>query len=366
MKIAYLIHWNEGAESGVFKKVVHQMTEWRRFGHEAALFLFTCKPAGDWANAAEGIETNVQIYSSASRRMADFGKLARKVRAWQPDVIYHRFDLYYVPLPRLLREIPSVLEINSNDLAELRMEKRLRYYYHVFTRGKVLAAAKGHVYVSGELAATGHYRRYAKNRAIIGNGIRLDDFPGSEVRPPSSAGGSSPRLVFIGSPGQPWHGADLIAELARLKPEWSFDLIGLSAEELEQPAPGNMTFHGKMKRSEYQPLLERADVAIGTLALYRKEMKEASPLKVREYLANGLPVIIAYEETDFADEVPFMLKLPLGPWNIRDHLAAIERFVAQWQGKRVCREAVRHLDTACKEEARLAFMKRMMEKGEEA
>ncbi|GGA33428.1 hypothetical protein [Paenibacillus physcomitrellae] len=491
VRIAYLIHWNEGAESGVLKKVMHQVTEWRQQGHQPALFLFTCRPNEDWKHACAeaGIELAVQVYKGYSGRMTDFGLLVKKVRKWQPEVLYHRFDMYYLTLPGLLRAFPSVLEINTNDMAELRMEQGFRYYYHSFTRGKVLAAADGHVYVSRELSESEHYRPFAKPSMVVGNGIQLEDDRMDRVDPagvdlmgvdpvvvdsvgesgrwrtallaegkaygePEAVGleaalleaagdglfdgeGDSteadgqeeegaitpraPRLVFMGSAGQSWHGLDHIAELAALKPDWRFDLIGVEAGELHglrlhgaddasgpaeagtkaknwakagaepnarissstatgaaaesnQPAlagesapvdsakgkaaglPPNLFFHGKMTRSAYQHLLDQADIAVGTLALYRKNMTEASPLKVREYLANGLPVIIAYEDTDFPAEVPFLLRLPAEPDLIRRNLGRIEQFVEAWQGRRIGRDQVSHLDTRFKEAVRLRFM----------
>jgi len=49
--------------------------------------------------------------------------------------------------------------------------------------------------------------------------------------------------------------------------------------------------------------VKRADVAIGALATYRKGMKETSTLKVREYLAYGLPVILDHHDPDFFEPI---------------------------------------------------------------
>ncbi|MFF2484028.1 glycosyltransferase [Paenibacillus sp. NPDC058071] len=355
MKIAYLIHWNEGPESGVFKKVVEQMTEWRKLSHEVALFLFTSRPDIAWGEYAPGITCFVSHYSGRSGRFKAFSQLAQSVREWEPDAIYHRFDLYYGPLPSLLRAYPSVLEINTNDLSEMRMEKGLRYYYHRLTRGLVLKAASGFVFVSEELASEPHFKRYVRNYTTIGNGIRLDDYGSSTPL----AASSSVRFVFIGSAGQSWHGIDEMAALADARPDWQFDMIGSDADELTRPAPDNMHFHGKLCRTQYQSLMDSADIAIGTLALHRKGMNEASPLKVREYLANGLPVIIGYRDTDFAAVVPFLLELPNEADNIVKRLEAIDAFAARWKGRRVDRESLGHLDTAVKEAQRVDYMNRI-------
>lgn len=170
------------------------------------------------------------------------------------------------------------------------------------------------------------------------------------------------RFVFLGSAGQAWHGVDHIAELAAAKPHWRFDIVGVERGELALPIPPNMTFHGRLLQRGYQPLLDRADIAIGTLALYRKGMEEASPLKVREYLANGLPVITAYRETDFPEPVPFVLQLPNRPGNVLENLPAIERFARSWKGRRVEPDGIGHLDTAVKEAARVGYMERIRER----
>ncbi|WP_068782949.1 glycosyltransferase [Paenibacillus phocaensis] len=414
MKIAYLIHWNEGPESGVFKKIISQARTWQALGHEPALFLFSRGTAAIWTEAETGgLPVYRETYRGRLGRTPRFQALTAQVRAWEPDVIYHRFDLYYPSLPRLLRDYPSVLEINTNDVAELALEGgrlRLRRIYHLLTRRRVLQAAGGYVFVSGELAEAESFRRYAKSGVVIGNGIPLDQFvagyegrEGAAAREGAEPGGASAsasvasasvsatappvardakassvsaalaamapprdeeavRFVFISSPGQAWQGLDEIARLAAVKPDWRFDLIGPERGELAAfglQAPANMAFHGQLTRDRYQPLLDRADIAIGTLALYRKGMEEASPLKVREYLANGLPVIAAYRETDFPEPVPFFLQLPPEPGNTVRHLSAIERFAREWRGRRVKREQVRHLDVTVKEAARVAYMQQV-------
>ncbi|MCT2194955.1 glycosyltransferase [Paenibacillus sp. p3-SID1389] len=368
MRIAYLIHWNEGPESGVFKKIISQARTWQALGHETALFLFSRDTAAAWTEAEScGLPVFRVTYRGRLGRAPRFKALTARVRAWKPDVIYHRYDLYYPSLPRLLRDHPSVLEINTDDLAELELESGglgLRRMYHLLTRRFVLRAAGGFVFVSGELAETASFRRYVKNDyVVIGNGIPLDQFGATAVEDAANHSDSDPvRFVFISSPGQAWQGLDEIARLAAVKSDWQFDIIGPERGELEEAGlqvPANMAFHGQLTRDRYQPLLDQADIAIGTLALYRKGMKEASPLKVREYLANGLPVIAAYRETDFPEPVPIFLQLPGEPANVIRHLSEIERFVREWRGRRVEREQVRHLDVAFKEAARVAYMRRI-------
>ncbi|EOS54330.1 glycosyltransferase [Paenibacillus barengoltzii] len=358
MKIAYLIHWNEGPESGVAKKVIGQMAEWARSGHEVAFFLFTHRQIRAWEEALHNVTLAAQVYDKGTGRLSAFRQLLDRIRDWNPDVIYHRYDLYYPGLPKLLKQFPSILEMNTNDLAEMKqLGSKARYGYHLATRSRVLRAAQGFVFVSGEMAEERHYKKYVKDKVIIGNGYALDRVSTAPVVQRDEI-----RVIFIGSSGQSWQGVDHIAALARMRPSWTFDIVGFAPEDFKEPAPENMLFHGRLDRRDYEPLMYQADVAIGTMALYRKGMNEASPLKVREYLAYGLPVIIGYQDTDFPESVPFLLQLPNASGNLEHHLAEIDAFVQSWRGKRVLREQIQHLDNRVKEIVRLEYMDRIRKK----
>jgi hypothetical protein len=120
-----------------------------------------------------------------------------------------------------------------------------------------------------------------------------------------------------------------------------------------------MRVHPPLSRKEFEPLLARADAAIGTLALHRKAMQEACPLKVREYLAHGLPVVIAYEDTDFVGEDTwFLLRLPNEESNVDHHAADVRAFVERVRGRRVARSEVDgRIGSEAKERRRLAFLR---------
>ena len=142
------------------------------------------------------------------------------------------------------------------------------------------------------------------------------------------------RLAFLGTRGESWQGVDKVAELAREMPDCDFDIVGFGAHDLEQPPPANLSAHGRLSRADYQAILANADVGIGTLALHRKRMEEASPLKVREYLAHGLPVIAGYVDTDFARELPwFILRVPNTGDNIHSHRAEIRNSSSRSAGE---------------------------------
>jgi hypothetical protein len=103
-----------------------------------------------------------------------------------------------------------------------------------------------------------------------------------------------------------------------------------------------------------------ADIGIGTLGLHLKAMQEACALKVREYLAYGIPTIIGYRDTDFLTSAPFLLQIPNTPDSIQKSLMEIKSFVEQWKGKRLDRNKISHLDARNKEKQRLGFFEQIL------
>lgn len=365
LKIAYVAAGMNLA-LGVGKKVLAQLDAWQQAGHDARLFVQSSRPPaadGGLPHAREDVEVLVAEVAGGRSSLVDLMRrrrmlesLATSVRRWRPDLIYLRFTTYYPAIERLVREIPTVIEVNTDDVREYRETvASYRYLYHRWRRGRLFGPARGLACVTSELARSANFVGFRKPIFVSGNGIDLRRY--TPLAPPPAH--ARPRLAFIGSPGAPWHGIDKILALASRCPDWDFDVIGLDGATSDGAAP-NVAFHGPLERAAYEPVLARADVGIGSLALHRKGMDEASPLKVREYLAFGLPVIIGYRDTDFPDGAEFVLELPNAPDNVSRGVERIRAFVERSRGRRVPREAVAHLDVRVKEARRLDFFCRVL------
>ncbi len=351
MKVAFLAHFRGGSESGILRKVASQTAAWTELGAQVGLFVATSpRSAAAWSEipAAVSVRTPPDGPLGLLRERED---LAADVRRWLPDVVYARHGLVYPGILRLARRFPVVVEVNGDDLAEFRLLSPRRYWLARLTRGLLLRRAAGLVFVTRELAASPSFTGFRRPSVVIGNGFDL-----ASVEPAPPARNPQARLIFLGHPNTPWHGLEHIAELAAATPDWQVDVVGPRSEEFDQPIPPNLVVHGLMSGGAYRPLLASADVAIGTLKLYRTAMTEASSLKVREYLATGLPVILGHRDTDFPDGAPFLLELENGPRCVLDATPRIRAFVEAWAGRRVPREAIAHLDTRPKEQARLDFL----------
>lgn len=368
MRIAY-VAVGVNLELGVGRKLLQQMHVWEEEGHQGRLFLQGHEPLEGTLRPPERPHVEVVVdrpvrggfvgVLDVVRRASLLRRLVRRVRSWKPDVVYLRFGMSHPSLYALARQVPTVAEINSDDLAEFAIRlPRHRIVYHTLTRGALLRSVRGMAFVTGELEQLESFRRYGKPSFVAGNGLDLAEV---EPLPPSRQRGSAaPTLFFLGSAGLPWHGVEKIVELAKRMPDWTFDMVGYRPSDFDGRLPGNVNCHGPQPVAEYRRIAARADVALGTLALHRKNMEEASPLKVREYLAMGLPTIIGYRDTDFPHGTDFLLRLPNREDNVMSNLPEIRAFVERMAGRRVAREEIAHLDVRRKERERLVFLEGLL------
>ncbi|GGO18997.1 hypothetical protein GCM10008949_02850 [Deinococcus humi] len=361
MRIAYFLQLNMGPGTGVYRKVIAQATTWQQMGNTVAFYVATksASLADDLQRTCKilGIEVNCEIYAGKlpppfDGRLSSLSNLIKKLEILPPDIVYTRQDIYLPPLKRLLGHYKVVVEVNTNDLGELKNASRLFLFVYKLGRHILLGKASGIIYVSKEISNLPHYNLFKTPKLVIGNGIDL-----AATRPLPPNADKAIRLVFIGQSGQSWHGIDKIIKLATLRSTWEFNLIGISKEEMPDGCPPNVALHGVLSTNMYEPILQSSDCAIGSLALHRKDMKEASPLKVREYLGYGLPVIIGYEDTDLHSEENFILKIPNCESNVEESIHQIDNFIGNWKGIRVPRKSIESLDYNFKERKRLMFFR---------
>jgi hypothetical protein len=358
VRIAYVCYWFLLDKDGVAYKIDGQVDRWREAGHDVEVFCLT-RPVDGRMPSRPGWRTIP--FGTTLGRMTGIRRLVSAVSAWQPDAIYLRYDFFGPPVPRLLRSIPSVIEVNADDQEEVHLRRRhrsLARVYNELNRQALFRSADALVCVTHELAGKPSFAGFGKPTLVIGNGVDLARL--RELPPPAADG--PPRIVFLGSAGQQWHGVDKIALLAEKLPEARFDIIGYPAAAIDFRVTANMEVHPPLSRTDYEPLLARADLAIGTLALHRKNMEEACPLKVREYLGHGLPAVIAYEDTDFIDEDRwFLLRLPNQESNVVEGIGEIRAFLQSVRGRRVPRTDVEdRIGSHEKERRRIDFIRRFL------
>lgn len=370
MRIAYILTWNLAHNDGVTRKVFQQVQEWRNLGHEVEIFYAWSKDGEnakganffqkDWIwNSPIGILRNHKIYS----------KLCECVIDYEPDVVYLRWEFHKNSLMKLMSKIPTVIEINTHFDGEFRRRssedwiEKVRYLYYQLTYRKFNKACAGFVSVTKEILELGGYNQMGKPTCYIPNSIPIDDdIKTVEYSPKKN---SIPRLVFIFSGMRPWHGLENLVDLARISDgQLEFDLItGFDAQNLDLPS--NVKTYPFLEKHEFLKIFEGAVAGIGSAGLYEKQMNEACAIKVREYLAAGLPVIVPYKDTAFIDKtVPdWVLELPNEKGALAKSKKKIIDFTRLMNGKRVpSKEVVSFVGSKYWETKRLDFLKGFIRK----
>lgn len=85
------------------------------------------------------------------------------------------------------------------------------------------------------------------------------------------------------------------------------NLIKLTRDSNVEPY---VHFLGKVTGNELEAVLEKSNLAIGTLAPHRINLKETRSLKHREYCAEGVPFIYAGEDIGFPEDFKFAMRVP--------------------------------------------------------
>ena len=338
MRIAYIsLHWPRTIASGVGKKILRQMDAWQAEGNDVQLFMHTAQYESD----VPLLPGEVFFYrghglSVEWGRIKAAYRLLKAVQDYRPDIIYLRYGMYVYPIHCLTSIAPLVEELNTNDLAQHRRLGRVYAFYNRLTRGILISRTNGLVCLSNELAKVQHNVRFIKPTRVIGDGIDLDNI--SPLPAPENA---QPRVAFIGSPDAPWQGVDKLIELAQSFPDITIHIIGYDRIDGHDLLPENLCLYGYLETVKYQKILGTMDCAIGSLGLHRISLNESSPLKTRECLAYGLPMILPYEDTDIEDlDADFLLKIPNKEDNIHTHGHAIRDFAYRMRGRRVDRALI--------------------------
>lgn len=112
--------------------------------------------------------------------------------------------------------------------------------------------------------------------------------------------------------------------MARHFQDIHFDIVGINASP-DTLAFKNVKYHGFLQGEELASVSYKADIGICPLAPHRVGMKQLTSLKLRNYLAVGLPSIIAHQDRDFPNGAPFLLKIPNEEDGVAKSLDQIDR-----------------------------------------
>lgn len=237
------------------------------------------------------------------------------------DAIVTRWTVPSPTFLNVVRRQPVFTEHHSKELEEIALHRGLKPFVRRILEKKygprILRATHGIIGVTDEI------RRYELNRAgckqpsmVLPNGISLE---GKSFKPPSVFNGKSLQLAFVSSQFALWQGLDRLLEGLRVwrsrSTRLTLHLIGCltPAQEATIQRMGlaeMVRIHGVLYGNDLDEIISSCHLAIGSLAINRKGLKEACALKVREYTARGLPFVISHDDPDLPARLPWVLKIP--------------------------------------------------------
>ena len=135
---------------------------------------------------------------------------------------------------------------------------------------------------------------------VYPNGRLLDDAPPIDSR-------DGLRLAFVASEFAPWQGLDeLIEAVTTTTGEFTLDVVGALSETQRGLCARDrrIVVHGLVDGGELSRILSGASVGVAALRADGKGLTQACSLKVRDYLAAGVPVVSGHRDV-FPDDFPF-------------------------------------------------------------
>lgn len=221
------------------------------------------------------------------------------------DAIKHRLAIYYC--------IDDYAAHPGVDVAHIRAcdEQLTRAADHVFVAPPALVERKQAVNVATSFSPHGvDVELFAKAQQA------------DTVVPAQAACLSRPVIGYFGLIA-PWTNTELIAYLARQRPQWQFLLVGHASTNVDELlALPNVTMVGPQPYESLPAWAKAFDVAIIPYRM-NQQVANANPLKLREYLATGKPIVsVPTPEVDRFGSLVHVAQEPA------DYLAAVERALA--------------------------------------
>ena len=154
----------------------------------------------------------------------------------------------------------------------------------------------------------------------IDNGIYVENIP---PRQNENSSDKKIHLLAVASMST-WHGYDRLIQgfsnwNSPLKSRYIIDLVGDEGDGSlanwkklvrECGLEKQVIFHGRLTGDKLTHMYNQATIGIASLGMYRNNLFSGSILKLREYMARGLPFVYAHNDPDIKENMPWCLKMP--------------------------------------------------------
>jgi hypothetical protein len=248
--------------------------------------------------------------------------------AGQYDFVLLRYPFADPLLFLLFYQVRNIVTVHhTNELREIRISQSLfssaKYLLEKYLGPAILRRARAVTGVTTELA-TIECGRFEGNlpTCIYPNGME-------ELSLESLGDNRSGtlKLIFVVSRHQIWHGLDVILDCLSANNAHELHIVG-NIDGFSHPhlLSSSVKLHGVLEIHDLNDLFSHMDVGLSTMALSRKGMTEACPLKSRHYLQRGVAVYGNYIDPCFSGNFLFYMNGPMNSKTIMEYGYRIRRF----------------------------------------
>ncbi len=309
---------------GLFNAFENENVDWVVFAFNAKVKNITFENKNYYFLPTEDMKNQSMFYGELTKFILNSPSF---------DFTYFRYPLANKFLFEFLKMNPNVIfEHNTKEIAEtfqqgLCFVKKFKFRFspsyfkliygtllkptvtEFYYGKKCLNIAKFGVAVTQEIAEYEMSRTRGYHCQVVSNGVDVGRIRWYERK---FVEGDCLMMLMLMNSNQIWHGLDLILDsFSKYKGDKiKLCIVGNISKDMYDVAMKNpnVILTGFLEPEAFEQYVENAHIGIGSLSLFRINLEEASPLKVREYLASGLPVMVGYKDTDIESSSLFKSK----------------------------------------------------------
>ena len=325
MKILFVMKYPINKDYSILQKLNGEMNAVRKLGHEVNYVSF------DDESLYLNTECGREVIRKTTLGRSGFYyhtlvfrdiylSVIKAIKTHKYDVVYFR----YAPIGLTGKRMIKLLSQKAKIVVEIptfppNQEKQKTFLRRLYMRYSNHFWKKSARYID-LFTGIGEQSESFLNRPLlnIDNGVDVELIP---LRKKRSDG--KMHLLAVASMSK-WQGYDrLIKGLSLWKDEradkYIIDLVGDDFDgslnrwkELAKECniEKQVCFHGKKVGAELTALFEVATIGIGSLSLFWKGINNSSILKIREYMARGLPFVYASNDPHIPQDAKWCLRVP--------------------------------------------------------
>jgi len=239
---------------------------------------------------------------------------------FKPDIVLFRYT-YAVPSTfnpkKVAKNILFLTEHQTKELEEIKFFSRNKvlWWWERNKRKKLFGLVDGIIGVTSEITEyQSTWAPKALPRFVLTNSCRVDSYP-KRIIPPLQ---QPIKMIFPNTTSDSFRGLERVLQgisQSQYKKNIELHIIGtLSKNTLKKiehlRINDQVVFHGFLKQRSLNLLYNEMHIGIANLGLHRIGLTQGSTLKVREYMARGIPFILSHNAEDLGIDYPFRLSIP--------------------------------------------------------